>query len=139
MSEFTAGRFRILVEERFRFLERHGFRRSPAAEHDSPVGASVVYLAQHVGFVIACDIRDAQVDVRVGRVRLGSLAGVGAAGHPRDLLGYLVEHAGYRGGRSGAGAAEPDALARMVDWWAELLRTAGAALLADPPDAFPQG
>ena len=135
MGDATVERFRALVGERFRFLETHGFRRSRADEHDSPVGASVVYVGNHLRFVIAYDIRDAQVDVRVAR------AGAGACS--RDLLSHLVEHAGYRGAGSPAGAApaahESEPLERMVGWWAELLTNAGAALLADSPDALPGG
>ncbi len=143
MSDAAVAHFRALVDERFRFLDGCGIRRSPGEEHDSPSGASVVYAGKHVGFVISYDVRDAQVDVRVARVRDGRLAGIGEAGHPRDLLGHLVEHAGYRGGgsRGKAATAEDEwgPLERMVGWWADLLRVHGAALLADTPDALPEG
>ena len=139
MSDEKVERFRARVEERFRFLESHGFRRSPADERDSPVGSSVVYAGSHVGFRISYDVRDAQVDLRIVRVRGGRLAEVGPGSYSSDLLQHLVEHAGYRGGwgARGPAAAEADPLEHMVDSWAELLRAEGGPLLADGAEALP--
>ncbi len=133
-------RFRELVERHFRFLVERGFRRVREDEIDSPVGSSVVYAGTHVGFVIALDARDAQVDVRVVRVRGGRIAQVGDGGYSRDLVAHLVAHAGYRG--AARRAIEPpapvgDPLERQVDAAAGLLEHEGAALLADGPDALP--
>jgi hypothetical protein len=132
MSDPTVERFRALVEQRFRFLEGHGFRRSPPDEPESPVGASVVYLGHHIGFRISYDVRDRQVDMRVVRVRDGRVMEVAEGGYSRDLLQLLVER-GYRGGWGARGAAGGDPLEPMVDAWADLLRSHGDTLLADRP------
>jgi hypothetical protein len=141
MSDDAIEQFRAAVEERFRFLEAHGFRRSRADEHDSPVGASVAYAGKHIGFLVSCDLRDGLVDVRVVRVRNRRLIETGEGGYSRNLLSHLVEHAGYRGGldRAGRGRARTASgpWERMVDSWAELLRDEGGTLLADEAQAIP--
>jgi len=141
MNDTTPERFRALAGERFRFLEEHGFRRSPADEHESPVGSSVVYAGKHVGFRISFDVRDAQVDVQVMRAREGRLLPPGAGGHATNLLVHLVRHAGYRGGLPGLATGEvgpePVTPERILDAWAGLLIGAGSRLLTDEAGALP--
>jgi hypothetical protein len=135
MSDETLARFRALAEERFRFLESRGFRRSPEDEHGSPVGASLAWAGTHVGFLVSYDLRDDVVDVRVTRATDGRLHEAGAGGYSRHLLSHLVAHAGYRG--TGVRDGSAGAIERRLEAWADFLRAEGGELLADSAEALP--
>lgn len=141
MSATTIGQFKAWVEREFHFVEARGFRRGAGDDRDTPVGATVAYLGTHVGFLITLDVRDQVVDARVVRVRAGRLVERGEGGYTCDLFAHLIQQAGYRGGPSGTPVpergAEASRVEREVIGWANLLRTAGEALLADEEATLP--
>jgi len=126
--------FRESAARHFAFLERHGFRRSPADDTENPVGRSIAYVGSNVGVRVSFDGRDRCVSVRVTGVREGRLAEAPPDGSSRDLLLELVERHGYRGAGA-AGASEPvvdeASRERVLAAWADFVSREGLVVL-DP-------
>jgi len=143
MSEpqITVAQFREAAQDRFKFLQGFGFRRSPESEVMSPTGATVVFLGKHVGLVFAFDVRDQRVDTQVAMVQNGKLRRNWEGGFSSDLFTFLVRHAGYRGshdrsvGSTHRAAGDGD-LNQMLDMWVDLLRKNGQKLLEDSPESL---
>jgi len=134
--------FRELVEKHVAFLQDYGFRRSPSHEVASSTGCSIVYLGDHVGIVIAFDIRDKHVDMQVARVNNGVLRRNWEGGYSSGLFRHLVKHAGYRGRQPAPvehkrSPTSQASIEQMIEAWVDLLISAGETILKDELDSLP--